>query len=349
MPRTVRCEIVHAGPERDDGRPPLLFVHGVRHAAWCWERWQAGLAERGWRSAAVSLRGHGGSDGSLRGATLRAYVDDVVAAAEGLGSAPVLVGHSMGGILVQRAVHRTPARGLALVAPAPAHSGLGFALTAARRNPRAILPVFLGRPIGFTRRDLLSDGVPDAEADAVVARLGGESALAQFQITAQRRPPPRAGCPVLVLATPDDRIIPPAYVARTAGFQGVPVNWYPGLQHDVILEPGGDTALAALGDWLDREVLGPGEAADAGPRRPLLLLTHAAGWSSQVARRAHNPEVAGSNPAPAIQQKACKTPCLAGLRRFSEPSQGPNRGLFPYTERDGFWGHSERARVRWTA
>ena len=25
-----------------------------------------------------------------------------------------------------------------------------------------------------------------------------------------------------------------------------------------------------------------------------------AGWSSQVARRAHNPEVAGSNPAPAI-------------------------------------------------
>src|SRR5262249_20144993 len=27
-----------------------------------------------------------------------------------------------------------------------------------------------------------------------------------------------------------------------------------------------------------------------------------AGWSSQVARRAHNPEVAGSNPAPAIRK-----------------------------------------------
>ena len=29
-----------------------------------------------------------------------------------------------------------------------------------------------------------------------------------------------------------------------------------------------------------------------------------AGWSSQVARRAHNPEVVGSNPAPATNEKS---------------------------------------------
>ena len=32
-------------------------------------------------------------------------------------------------------------------------------------------------------------------------------------------------------------------------------------------------------------------------KRGILLLT--AGWSSQVARRAHNPKVGGSNPSPA--------------------------------------------------
>ena len=37
-----------------------------------------------------------------------------------------------------------------------------------------------------------------------------------------------------------------------------------------------------------------------------------AGWSSQVARRAHNPEVAGSNPAPAID----KAPANAGALSF---------------------------------
>ena len=37
------------------------------------------------------------------------------------------------------------------------------------------------------------------------------------------------------------------------------------------------------------------------PRTTLIFFFLGAGWSSLVARRAHNPEVAGSNPAPAIR------------------------------------------------
>src|SRR5690606_22232451 len=39
-------------------------------------------------------------------------------------------------------------------------------------------------------------------------------------------------------------------------------------------------------------------------RRPLTAAPHVAGWSSLVARRAHNPKVAGSNPAPATIKNA---------------------------------------------
>ena len=51
----------------------------------------------------------------------------------------------------------------------------------------------------------------------------------------------------------------------------------------------------------------------------------AAGWSSQVARRAHNPKVAGSNPAPAIRKPplARRLSCLTGPKRFESP--GTNR------------------------
>ena len=55
------------------------------------------------------------------------------------------------------------------------------------------------------------------------------------------------------------------------------------------------------------------------PLRPALEVVDSrcdAGWSSQVARRAHNPEVAGSNPAPAIR----KGPAYAGLL-FSDPTR----------------------------
>jgi hypothetical protein len=39
------------------------------------------------------------------------------------------------------------------------------------------------------------------------------------------------------------------------------------------------------------------------PDQPAVTLP-SAGWSSLVARRAHNPKVAGSNPAPATKRKA---------------------------------------------
>ena len=42
---------------------------------------------------------------------------------------------------------------------------------------------------------------------------------------------------------------------------------------------------------------------------------HAAGWSSSVARRAHNPEVTGSNPVPATKSKAVPVPG-GGLRHI---------------------------------
>src|SRR3954470_14730055 len=56
----------------------------------------------------------------------------------------------------------------------------------------------------------------------------------------------------------------------------------------------------------------------------LLAWPHAAGGSSQVARRAHNPKVAGSNPAPAIGRKPAYQ---AGFRVFGRPQNRPKNAL----------------------
>src|SRR5437764_10028997 len=50
-----------------------------------------------------------------------------------------------------------------------------------------------------------------------------------------------------------------------------------------------------------------------------------AGWSSQVARRAHNPEVAGSNPAPATAKGARKG--AFRLSAVEKPVSRPRTGL----------------------
>jgi pimeloyl-ACP methyl ester carboxylesterase len=42
---------------------PILFVHGAWHAAWCWENFLPYFVDRGYAAYAVSLRGHGASEG----------------------------------------------------------------------------------------------------------------------------------------------------------------------------------------------------------------------------------------------------------------------------------------------
>ena len=84
---------------------PLLFVHGGWHGAWCWEDHFLGFfAENGFRAVAVSLRAHGKSVTSqrLRTCSIADYVDDVKTAADQLDGQPVIVGHSMGGFVVQK-------------------------------------------------------------------------------------------------------------------------------------------------------------------------------------------------------------------------------------------------------
>ena len=129
-------ELVSARPSGPGPhKAPLLFVHGLGHGAWCWEHWLQAAAEAGHPAYAVSLRGHGGSAGALRTARLSDYVDDVVHTAASLPQRAVLVGHSMGGLVVQKALARYAAHAGVLVAPVPAHPALGSLLAIARRHP----------------------------------------------------------------------------------------------------------------------------------------------------------------------------------------------------------------------
>ena len=73
-----------AGPTSLPSPPPLLFVHGSAHAAWCWaDHFLPWFAERGWPAHAVSLRGRGRSGppppGAKAGGTLASHAADLAA------------------------------------------------------------------------------------------------------------------------------------------------------------------------------------------------------------------------------------------------------------------------------
>ena len=80
--------------------------------------------------------------------------------------------------------------------------------------------------------------------------------------------------------------------------------------------------------WLKGSVLKTDRGSNPrGGSNPSFSAIHIAGWSSLVARRAHNPEVVGSNPSPATKQwfgsSAGQNACLSRRRSRVRVSSGP--------------------------
>jgi len=131
-------EVIDRGAASESHPVPLLFVHGAWHAAWCWDEHFLGyFADHGYRALAVSLRGHGGSptDKRLRDLSFADFVTDVTAAADALPTRPVIVGHSMGGVLVQRYLELRDAPAGVLMASMPPQGYLRSGLRWIKRHP----------------------------------------------------------------------------------------------------------------------------------------------------------------------------------------------------------------------
>ncbi|MFY1637357.1 alpha/beta hydrolase [Solwaraspora sp. WMMB335] len=247
----VRREVRHVDVLRDEGKPPLLFVPGFGHGAWVFaEHWLERAAERGFPAYAVSPRGHGAST-AAPGTGLRAYVHDVVQTAAGLPRQAVLVGHGAGALLVTHALARYPAR--AAVLAAPALGGWTLLGAALRRNPVGTLPAVFGRPLRLRANQLFSRELPEALAASYVDRLGRASARAQWQLLFAGRTEPAVGDPpVLVLGSPDDRVVPAAALDRAARRYGGAPLLFPGMGHDLMLDARWVEPIDAILDWLDK-------------------------------------------------------------------------------------------------
>uniref|UniRef100_A0A7N2KX20 AB hydrolase-1 domain-containing protein n=1 Tax=Quercus lobata TaxID=97700 RepID=A0A7N2KX20_QUELO len=102
----VQKGVVDKDPyDRNSENPPLVFVHGSYHAAWCWaENWLPFFSACGFDCYALSLLGQGESDapsGSVAG-TLQTHASDVADFIQKkVLLPPVLLGHSFGGLIIQ--------------------------------------------------------------------------------------------------------------------------------------------------------------------------------------------------------------------------------------------------------
>ena len=117
---SMYLEILTKLPESNPRPTTLLFVHDAWHDAWCWaEHFLPHFARHGYISYALDLRGHGKSDGRerLRWTSIANYVSDIEQIVSQLERPPVLIGHSMGALVIQKYLESHVAPAAVLLAP----------------------------------------------------------------------------------------------------------------------------------------------------------------------------------------------------------------------------------------
>ena len=241
---------------------PLLFVHGAFVAAWCWdEHFLPYFAQRGFAAHALSLRGHGGSTGheTLAATSVDDYEADVIRVARHIGGPLVVIGHSMGSMVVQRCLHKLNVAATVLMAPVPPEGLMGSSMMLAARD----LMLFgelnrlqNGQP-GFgtlrdVRRAVFSDDVSDEQVGRHLVRMQPESQRAVFDLSwPQQFFIGRAKhVRTLVLGGAHDAFFPVATIESTARMRGVEAEIFPGMAHAMMLERDWQQVADRIVDWL---------------------------------------------------------------------------------------------------
>jgi len=96
----------------------LVLVHGMWAGPWCWDRFIPLFREKGWDCLAPCLRGHCGSNGNVGKLSIEDYAGDLEKLAGHFPEKPVVIGHSMGGLLAQILAGRGVVAGAVMLGPA---------------------------------------------------------------------------------------------------------------------------------------------------------------------------------------------------------------------------------------
>lgn len=243
-------------PERQKFRAPLILIHGLWSASWCWESWATHFSNLGWECWAINFRGRFEERPYpiLKQLDFATCCEDAKRVIRGSPFPPIVVAHSAGGLVAQKAAEEEKISALVLLSSPPPKQ----VETAPLRSLRLLrlkysLLIFLRRPFRLEERDfrrLWFGFIPEAEQSDVLRRVAPESSCLVREFFERRVEvhPERIRCPVLVVGGEQDPVVPVASMRELAKSLGGDLKLYPDHGHWILGE--GEVIVRDIHRWL---------------------------------------------------------------------------------------------------
>ena len=241
---------------------PVLMVHGAFSGGWSFDAFKAPFEAAGHLCLAPDLPGHGPDASDVASFSMKDYAAAIADRIADCAEPPVVIGHSMGGLVALMAAAQTTVSGLILIAPSTP-----WGITANTIEGAAIavgmigLSAYWGQALPPDRTAFESYSVnrmPEAERKAIFAKLVPESGRAVSETInwwldpsmTTRVEPEKITAPVLLLAGGRDHVQSLAALRQTAERYASTSQVFPQMSHWLIGEPGWEEVAEACLAWI---------------------------------------------------------------------------------------------------
>lgn len=262
----------------------LIFVHGMFQNAKSWDKWVEFFSARGYRCSAPSWPLHEGEPSSLRENPPRGLgelsLDAVIAVIEyetRLLHNPVMIGHSVGGLITQILLNRGLIAAGVAIAPVAPNAMLEFDWDFFRNSAKITNPLKGDQPFMMDRESFrkvfantLSEDSAAIAFDAF-ATHDSRNILRDCMGPAGRIDLDETNRPLLLIGAENDRIIPADLVKKNAQAYGetdggIGYKEFAGRSHFICGEPGWEDVADYAETWLSQ--LAFGGMAGTSPLQP---------------------------------------------------------------------------------
>jgi pimeloyl-ACP methyl ester carboxylesterase len=252
----------------------IMMIHGMWCGDWVWDNYKKFFESKGYRCITPTLRYHDNKyrqapDNRIGTTSLLDYAEDLENEIYKLDQKPILMGHSMGGLIAQMLGSRGLSKALVLLTPASPKGIIALRFSVMKSFWSATTkPGFWRKPMLQTFDEAvysMMQLLPNEEQKNVYERLVPESGRAAFEIgywpldrrSASKVDSAKITCPTLVIAGGHDKITPPSVVHKVADKYSAATTFkeFPDHAHWVIGEPGWKDVAEYSSDWLNQVLI----------------------------------------------------------------------------------------------